>query len=63
MTGSDPPLMAWFSSVLSAYHYGNLSYPSQDPGRIGLLSTVPEDADNRMRAAVQAAQGGNFPGT
>jgi hypothetical protein len=52
------------ASVLSSYHYGNLTYPSQDPPRMGFLSTVPADADEQLKAAVQAAaqDGGNFPG-
>ena len=50
------------SSVLSSYYYGNLSYPSQDPSRVGFLSTVPADAGDKLRAAVTAASnnGGNF---
>jgi phytepsin len=52
------------ASVVSSFYYGNLTYPSQDPPRMGFLSTVPSDADDRMRAAVQAAaqKDGNFPG-
>ncbi|TFK36228.1 aspartic peptidase domain-containing protein [Crucibulum laeve] len=55
--------MPFLKSVLSAYHYGNLTHPSQDPPRMGFLSTVPDDAGERLRAAVQAASrsGGNFP--
>ncbi|KAG5652142.1 hypothetical protein H0H81_006125 [Sphagnurus paluster] len=51
-------------SVLASYHYGNLTYPSQDPPRMGFLSTVPKNADDLLRAAVSAAakNGGNFPG-
>jgi hypothetical protein len=51
-------------SVLSSYYYGNLSYPSQDPPRMGFLSTVPTDADDKLKAAVTAAtkNGNGFPG-
>jgi hypothetical protein len=53
-----------FYRVLASFYYGNLSYPSQDPPRIGLLSTVPSNADARMEAAAASASahGGNFPG-
>lgn len=52
-------------SVFVAFYYGNLTHPSQDQPRIGLLSTVPSDAAQRLQAAIQlanAAHGGNFPG-
>lgn len=49
--------------VLSAYYYGNLSFPSVDPPKIGLLSTVPTDASQQLQAAVTtASKAGNFPG-
>jgi hypothetical protein len=49
--------------VLSAYYYGNLSFPSVDPPKIGLLSTVPTDASQQLKAAVTtASKAGNFPG-
>ena len=52
-------------SVFVAFHYGNLTHPSQDQPRIGLLSTVPSDAAQLLQASVQFANatlGGNFPG-
>lgn len=52
-------------SVFVAFYYGNLTHPSQDQPRIGLLSTVPPDAAQRLQAAAQlanATRGGNFPG-
>ncbi|KAF9456223.1 aspartic peptidase domain-containing protein [Collybia nuda] len=71
---TDPPkegryLYSWslgdpfLKSVLASYHYGNLTYPSQDPPRMGFLSTVPSDANDQMREAVKDASqnGGNFP--
>jgi hypothetical protein len=50
--------------VLAAFHYGNLTHPSQDAPKVGFLSTVPENAEDLLRAAVDNAQnnGGNFPG-
>ncbi|KAK0199626.1 aspartic peptidase domain-containing protein [Desarmillaria ectypa] len=45
----------FLKGVLSAFHYGNLSYPSVDSPRIGLLSTVPEDASDKLIEAVRAA--------
>jgi hypothetical protein len=53
------------ASVFVAFYYGNLTHPSQDHPRVGLLSTVPSDAAQRLQAAVQlanATHGGNFPG-
>ncbi|RDB16465.1 Pepsin A [Hypsizygus marmoreus] len=73
---TDPPakggyLYSWslgdpfLKSVLSTFHYGNLTYPSHDPPRMGFLSTVPADADDQLKAAVEdaAKNGGNFPAT
>ncbi|KAI9457649.1 aspartic peptidase domain-containing protein [Lactarius psammicola] len=74
---TDPPsssgfLYSWsigdpfLKSVFVAFYYGNLTHPSQDQPRIGLLSTVPPDAAQRLQAAVQLANatlGGNFPVT
>ncbi|THG96042.1 hypothetical protein EW026_g5721 [Hermanssonia centrifuga] len=73
---TDPPgdgfLYSWslgdpfLKSALAAFHYGNLTHPSQDPPRIGLLSTIPTDAAERLRQAVSAAAeegSGNFPAT
>jgi len=50
--------------VVASYYFGNLSYPLQDQPRLGLLSTVPENADDLLRAAVLAAKqaNNNFPG-
>lgn len=36
------------SSVLAAFHYGSLTRPSQNPPRVGLLSTVEFDADKQL---------------
>ncbi|KAH8996251.1 acid protease [Lactarius akahatsu] len=71
---TDPPgsgfLYSWsigdpfLKSVFAAFYYGNLTHPSQDQPRIGLLSTVPSDAAQRLQAAVQLANAtlsGNFP--
>ena len=45
------------------FYYGNLTHPSVDPPRIGLLSTVPSNADQLLKDAVAkaAANGGSFP--
>ncbi|TRM60941.1 aspartic peptidase domain-containing protein [Schizophyllum amplum] len=45
----------FLKSVLSAYHFGDLAYPSRDAPRVGLLSTVPDDAADLYRAAFAAA--------
>jgi hypothetical protein len=53
------------TSVFVAFYYGNLTHPSQDQPRVGLLSTVPSDAAQRLQAAVQLSNttlGGNLPG-
>lgn len=52
------------TSVFVAFYYGNLTHPSQDQPRVGLLSTVPPDAAQRLQAAVQlsnATLGGDLP--
>ncbi|KAL0071099.1 hypothetical protein AAF712_001657 [Marasmius tenuissimus] len=53
----------FLKSVLSSYYYGNLTHPSQDPPRLGFLSTVPSDADDRYMDALRAANEGKnrFP--
>jgi hypothetical protein len=50
------------NSVVSTFYFGDLKYPSKDPPRVGFISTVPEDAGERLKAAVVAAManGGNF---
>ncbi|KAJ7599122.1 aspartic peptidase domain-containing protein [Mycena floridula] len=55
----------FLKSVISSFYFGNLSYPSVDPPKMGFLSTVPEDAPQKYTTAVQAAiaAGGNFPAT
>lgn len=55
----------FFKSNLVVFHYGNLTNPSQDPPRIGILSQVPADAVDLLNQAVQsaAANGGNFDST
>jgi len=55
----------FMKSNLVAFHYGNLTHPSADPPRIGFLSTVPSNADDLLRQAVQDAKnnGGNFKET
>ena len=51
-------------STLTTYYFGNLSHPSQDPPRLGFLSTVPSDASGKMQNAASAAAkaNNNFPG-
>jgi hypothetical protein len=46
----DDPLTphVCISSVLAAFHYGSLTRPSQNPPRVGLLSTVEFDADKQL---------------
>jgi len=75
IVATDPPnvgaLFRWslgdpfMKSNIVAFHYGNLSHPSVDPPRIGLLSIVPADADAQLKQAVQdaLANGGNFEST
>ncbi|KAF8150005.1 aspartic peptidase domain-containing protein [Crassisporium funariophilum] len=70
---TDPPsigaLFRWslgtpfFRSNLVVFHYGNLTNPSVDPPRIGILSNVPSNANQLLQDAVQNAlsNGGNFP--
>ncbi|KAK0202190.1 aspartic peptidase domain-containing protein [Desarmillaria ectypa] len=75
LVSTDPPsrgsLYRWslgdpfFKSNLVAFHYGNLTHPSVDPPRVGILSTVPDNADTLLQQAVQDAEanGGNFEST
>ena len=49
------------ASVLAAFYYGNLTRPSQDPPRIGLLSTVPSDGAERLKEAISAAEAAHAP--
>lgn len=49
-------------SVLTSFYYGNLTNPSVDPPRIGLVSTMPSNAKDLLASAIKAA-GSNFPGT
>ncbi|KAK0457419.1 aspartic peptidase domain-containing protein [Desarmillaria tabescens] len=75
LVSTDPPglgsLYRWslgdpfFKSNLVAFHYGNLTHPSVDPPRVGILSMVPDNADSLLQQAVQDAEanGGNFEST
>ncbi|TFK67789.1 acid protease [Pluteus cervinus] len=78
LTTTDPPVQqgkgyrfTWslgdpfIRGVLASFYYGNLSYPSVDPPRMGFLSTVPSDANAQFGQALQAANanGGEFPQT
>ena len=46
----------FLKSNLVAFYYGNLTHPSVDPPRVGLVSRVPQDAGARLGAAVSQAQ-------
>lgn len=75
VVATDPPnvgaLFRWslgdpfLKSNLVAFHYGNLTHPSVDPPRIGILSMVPSDANAQLESAVSAAvsNGGVFEST
>ena len=53
----------WLDSVLAAFYFGNITYPSHDPPKMGFLSTVPQDAASQLVSAVAAVKtGDNFPG-
>ncbi|KAJ8462688.1 hypothetical protein ONZ45_g17846 [Pleurotus djamor] len=54
----------FLKGVIAAFHYGNITYPSRDPPRIGFVSTVPSDADQKLKVAFSEAsqRGGGFPG-
>ncbi|GJJ14233.1 hypothetical protein Clacol_008496 [Clathrus columnatus] len=60
VVSTDPPQ----TGVVSSFYLGNLTHPSVDPPRIGLLSTVPSNADDLYNKAIATAeQNGNiFPG-
>jgi len=74
IAATDPPFVgeyqfSWslgtpfLKSTLTTYYFGNLSYPSKDPPKMGFLSTVPPDANSRMHSAALAAAkaNNNFP--
>lgn len=75
VVATDPPqrgaLFSWslgdpfFKSNLVAFYYGNLTHPSVDPPRIGLLSMVPDNASVILQndIAQAVANGGNFEST
>ncbi|KIJ62345.1 hypothetical protein HYDPIDRAFT_94748 [Hydnomerulius pinastri MD-312] len=54
IAGGSGYLYSWnlgdpfLKSVLAAFHYGSLARPSQDPPRIGLLSTVDPNAGKQL---------------
>ncbi|KAG0693293.1 aspartic peptidase domain-containing protein [Suillus ampliporus] len=50
----------FLKGVLAAFYYGSFAGPSQDPPRIGLLSTVPSDAGQQLEDAVSAAAAGQY---
>ncbi|KAJ6607703.1 aspartic peptidase domain-containing protein [Mycena sp. CBHHK59/15] len=49
----------FLKSVLASFYYGNITYPSHDPPRIGLLSTVPSDAGPFLQSALSKAAAQN----
>jgi len=54
----------FLKGVISSFYFGNISYPSQDPPKIGLFSTVPSNASDIMKADASAAiSAGTFPFT
>ena len=65
---SSGALFSWnlgdpfLKSNMVIFYYGNLTHPSVDPPRVGLVSRVPQDAGARLGAAVSQAQsaGGKF---
>jgi len=73
MVATDPPakgfLYSWsfgdpfLKSVIASFYYGNLTYPSQDPPRMGFISTVPENANDLFAEAISnaALDGNNLP--
>jgi len=73
IVATDPPakgfLYSWsfgdpfLKSVVTSFYYGNLTYPSQDPPRMGFASTVPGNANDLLAAAISdaALNGNNFP--
>ncbi|KAF4621635.1 hypothetical protein D9613_012568 [Agrocybe pediades] len=74
LVATDPPAIGGYQfswslgspflkGVLSSYYFGNLTYPTHDPPKMGFLSTVPKDAGDKMVSAVVAAANvdDNFP--
>ncbi|KAF8574345.1 acid protease [Ramaria rubella] len=75
VASTDPPhsgfLYSWslgdpfLKSNLVSFYFGNLTHPSQDPPRVGFMSTVQSDAATQLSSAVAAASanGGVLPTT
>ncbi|KAF8506242.1 aspartic peptidase domain-containing protein [Hysterangium stoloniferum] len=72
VVSTDPPstgfLYSWslgdtfLKSNIVTFYFGNLTHPSQDPPRMGFMSTVPADAVTQYANAVSAAGSiGGFP--
>jgi len=73
IVATDPPakgfLYSWslgdpfLKSAVTSFYYGNLTYPSQDPPRMGFVSTVPDNANDLFADAISnaAIDSGNFP--
>ncbi|KII85648.1 hypothetical protein PLICRDRAFT_126387 [Plicaturopsis crispa FD-325 SS-3] len=55
----------FLKSVLASFYYGNITYPSRDPPRIGFLSTAAADSGAALKADVASASsgGGNLAAT
>ncbi|TFK86551.1 acid protease [Polyporus arcularius HHB13444] len=55
----------FLKSNLAAFYYGNLTHPSVDPPRVGLMSLVPQNASALLGDAVKEAQsaGGSLEST
>jgi len=73
LTATDPPSLSGYQfswslgdpflkSVLAAFYFGNITYPSRDPPRMGFLTSVPQDAASQLVSAVAAVKtGDDFP--
>ena len=52
-------MISCVNSILAVFYYGNITYPSHDPPKMGFLSTVPQDAALQLVSAVATVETGN----
>ena len=52
-------MISCVNSLLAAVYYGNITYPSHDPPKMGFLSTVPQDVALQLVSTVATVKMGN----
>ena len=52
-------MISCVNSLLAAFYYGNITYLSHNPPKMGFLSTVPQDVALQLVSAVATVKMGN----